>query len=316
MQKHIAITGATGFIGTRIAHRLVAQGWKVRALVRPASAAQAPKLPGVVWEVGELSDCAAMERLVSGVDGVVHCAGAVRGATSQDFDQVNVDSTVLLAEIASKMKEPPRFLLISSLAARSPELSLYAASKRKGEAVLANHAGTMSWGALRPPAVYGPGDKEMKPLFQWMFRGLAPLIGPESNRVSLLYVDDLAGAVVGWFTHCNKSNQVFELHDGTPGGYSWLDIIDVIEKMRDRTIRKVQIPLPLLRFLAACNLKKAELFGGKPMLSPGKVRELTHHDWVADNAQINRAIDWQPQIRLAEGLTATFGKRTTASGQK
>ena len=239
-----------------------------------------------------------MQRLVADTTAVVHCAGAVRGAVQNDFDRVNVDGTRQLVRTAAMQERVPRFLLISSLAAREPQLSHYAASKRRAE--------DMFWGAFRPPAVYGPGDREMRPLFQWMFRGVAPLIGADHSRISLLYVEDLAGAVIGWLNNGWQQQQIFELHDGKLQGYTWQEIIAVVEQMRGKTIHRVNIPVSVVDFLAAFNLLSRKVFGGMPMLTPGKVRELTHPDWVADNSQLRLETGWKPEVSLMEGLKRTF----------
>ncbi|MFV0437941.1 MAG: NAD-dependent epimerase/dehydratase family protein [Desulfopila sp.] len=307
MQKPIAITGATGFIGQRVARRLTASGWRLRALIRPATTGREPRDLDVKWLVGELHDPGVLERLITGVSAVIHCAGAVRGKSASDFDLVNVEATTQLARIAAGLPQPPRFLLLSSLAARAPQLSFYAASKRHGEEALMACDGAMFRGILRPPAVYGPGDKEMRPLFQWMLqRGVAPLIGPDSNRVSLIHVEDLARAIESWLTGCHQDRQIFELHDGKTGGYSWQEIIEVVAELRQRPVRRVSIPVSFLTRLAALNQKMAGIFGFQPMLTPGKVRELIHPDWVADNRQLAEATGWQPQVDLAAGLTSTF----------
>jgi len=306
MDNIIAITGATGFIGRVLVQRLAADGWRVRALVRAASYPKRPQDLAAEWVVGELQDTEALQRLVAGATAVVHCAGAVRGAVQQDFDRVNVAGTSHLARIAASQETAPRFLLISSLAAREPQLSHYAASKRRGEEALAAHAGDMFWGAFRPPAVYGPGDREMRPLFQWMFRGVAPLIGGDHSRVSLLHVEDLAGAVICWLKNGRRQQQIYELHDGKPDGYSWQEIIEVVEQMRGKSIHRVHIPITVVDGLAAINLLSRKVFGGMPMLTPGKVRELIHPDWVADNSQLSLETGWKPEVGLMEGLRNTF----------
>ena len=186
MSGWIAITGATGFIGQTICRLLHGEGWKIRALVRSVSRAQA--LRGVVdeWVAGDLDDRAALQKLVRNVDAVVHCAGAVRGASPQAFDRVNVVGVRNLVEVVSSCSQVPRLLSLSSLAAREPQLSFYAASKRKGEQVLEQEAQAISWIALRPPAVYGPGDRELLPLFQMMAKGIAPIPGAKNARFSMI----------------------------------------------------------------------------------------------------------------------------------
>lgn len=306
MSRTIAITGATGFIGRLVAQRLASSGWQVRALVRSTSLHKRPLTPHVEWITGDLADADSLERLTAGAEAIVHCAGAVRGSTAEDFDHVNVDGVARLVKIATAQDPQPRFLLISSLAAREPHLSFYAASKRNGEEALASLAGDMFWGVFRPAAVYGPGDREMLPLFQWMFRGIAPVIGSAENRVSLLYVEDLAEAMHSWLQHSIHPRRCYELHDGQTNGYSWQEIIAVAERLRGKAIVRAHIPVWCVRALATINLLAAHLHRGSPMLTPGKVRELVHADWVADNSQLHSDTAWIPRVSLEEGLRQTM----------
>jgi nucleoside-diphosphate-sugar epimerase len=306
MSRTIVITGATGFIGSMLAKQLASTGWHIRALVRSASLGKRPKDIESEWVTGDLEDTDSLKKLVAGADAIVHCAGVVRGARQDDFNRINVDGVARLVQIATEQHPKPRFLLVSSLAAREPQLSFYAASKRNGEKALASLSGDMFWGVLRPPAVYGPGDREMLPLFQWMFRGIAPVIGSDKNRVSLLYVEDLADAIISWLHNSNHSKQFYELHDGHQRGYSWQEIIDIVERLNGKSIFRANIPVPFVKLTASVNLMAAIVFGGSPMLTPGKVKELIHPNWVADNDQLNSETGWLPKVLLEEGLRNTL----------
>ncbi len=307
MIRVVALTGATGFIGSAILNRLVDAGLRVQALIRPPISRLQTYDPSVVWNEGHLADDESLLRLLSGVDVVIHCAGTVRGAAPKDFNQTNVDGVARLVRATKKQHPTPRFLLISSLAAREPHLSFYAASKRQGEVVLADNAGSMPWLALRPPAVYGPGDREMAPLFRLAGFGLAPILGTGDNRFSLLYVDDLAEAVFKILCQPKMEHGKFELHDGQPQGYNWHEIIKIVSSLKGKRIRKLHVPLRLVQIISRINSKIATFFGYAPMFTPEKVREISHPRWVCDNTEFNGRTGWQPKIRLKEGLQHTFG---------
>ena len=306
MSRKIALTGATGFIGSALVHRLEAAGWQIQALVRPTSLGRRPAGVATQWVEGDLEDLDSLRSLVNGVDAIVHCAGAVRGGSRVHFNLVNVGGVARLVQVAAEQHRVPRFLLISSLAAREPHLSAYAASKRQGEDVLAKGAGEMVWAALRPPAVYGPGDKELLPLFRWIGRGIAPVLGSRNARFSLLYVEDLAQAVLKLLDSGSSERQPFELHDGHPDGYTWGEVVDTVARLYNRSVLRLQVPVGILQLLAAFNNLGARVIGYAPMLTFGKIREFRHPNWVCDNTTLSRETGWTPRISLEEGLHRTL----------
>ncbi len=307
MSRMLALTGATGFIGRRLISHLTTAGWTIRALERTPGTSF--RHEGVDWVAGSLDDPESLARLLDGVDGVVHCAGAVRGASPADFAGVNSKGVGRIAAAAGARERPPFFVLISSLAAREPQLSDYARSKREGELALEAAAGSMPWVALRPPVVYGPGDREVAPLFAWMARGIAPVPANGAGRFSLLYVDDLAEAVNRCLANAAAAGRIFELHDGRRGGYEWCELIDEAGRHFGRRVRRLDIPVNLLRGVSVVNLAAARLFRYAPMLTPGKVREICHAEWVCDNRPMNDATGWVPRVELARGLTLTCPRR-------
>ena len=243
---------------------------------------------------------------MQGVTAVVHCAGAIRGASAGEFSRVNVDGVARLVQAARELHPLPRFLLISSLAAREPQVSHYAASKRGGEHALRSLAAGMMWTALRPPAVYGPGDRETLPLVRCLQRGMAPVFGWKGSRFSLLFVEDLADAVRHMLELPRWPSGPFEIHDGHTGGYGWEDLTHTVAWIIRKPVRRVRVPVALVQAAACGNLFLSRAFGYAPMLTPGKVRELTHPDWVCDDAALRHATGWTPRFLLEAGMRQTL----------
>ena len=173
--------------------------------------------------------------------------------------------------------------------------------------MLVEESDNLFWTVFRPPAVYGPGDRELMPLFYWMKRGIAPILGSGNARFSLLFVEDLVDAIVQWLDRKNTPGCTYELHDGQPGGYSWHDVINTVAGLRQgKPVASIKIPLVLVKLISTLNLATARAFGYAPMLTPGKVREISHFDWVCDNTAFSSATGWTPRISLAEGLQRTL----------
>lgn len=301
MPKLVAVTGATGFIGNVLVQKLAQDGWTVRALTRSHRSSDNKSIH---WIQGDLDDITALHHLVNDVAFVIHCAATVRGRSFQEFAHTNIEGTKNILCAVKKQEQPPRFLLISSLAARQPELSWYAQSKYLSEIEVIDHSEQMQWMILRPTAVYGPGDKELKPFFQTMHRGLLPVVGELNNRFGLIHVYDLVAAIQVWLASNISINGVFELDDGTPGGYSYQSLAILAQQVRGRPVHCIPIPNLLIQSIALSNLWLARLFHYSPMLTPGKVNELQHSDWVCDNAPLIRVLPaWQPSIRLQDVLS-------------
>lgn len=310
----IAVTGATGFIGRRLCRLLHRQGYQVRALVRDPRRAAGPLGHGIELVVGDLASPAALARLVADCDAVIHCAGTVRGRDYGDFAPANVAG---VEQVLAALRAQPetRLLALSSLAAREPGLSPYAASKRAGEQVLLAHGKEIAWTILRPPAVYGPGDRELLPLFRLMARGLAPIPGRVGDRVSLLYVDDLVAAMTAWLQAETPPAGIFTLSDAADAGYSWQEILAIAGAAFGRRVRRLPLPAMALDAVARVNWLGAAVLGYQPMLTPAKLRELRHPDWVCSWRELATALDWQPQVTLTEGLRLTLRTTTTTPAQ-
>jgi nucleoside-diphosphate-sugar epimerase len=126
----------------------------------------------------------------------------------------------------------------------------------------------------------------------------------------MLYVEDLAEAVKKWLSHGNTSHCTFEVHDGQLNGYGWENLISAMARLRGRPLHRLPIPASLLKFMAVLNVIIARVAGYDPMLSPGKVREIGHPNWVCDNALLSRETGWTPRVCLEEGLRLTLTSDT------
>ncbi len=295
MPKVAAITGATGFVGPHLVAALARHGWTFRLLMRRWT--PLPSLPGVEAEIvwGDLSDEASLKRLVAGADAVVHAAGLIKARRPIDFDRVNRDGTARLSALAPDIP----FLLLSSLAAREPQLSPYAASKRAAEEVVTRRSGP--WLAVRAPAVYGPGDRETLAYFQMAARGFALQPNQPDARLSLIHVEDLAEALALALDH-SLPPAVYEIDDGHPDGYSHTDMAMAAGEALGRWVRPIRIGRGPMNAVAGLN----SLRPGAQILTSAKVRELYHSDWTVHEHRLTEAVSFASRFSLVDGFRHTI----------
>jgi len=298
--QRIAVTGATGFIGTRLLPQLVQADYDVRALTRRTQQA----VDGIAWVKGALADQTSLNELVKGVDAVIHIAGSVRGRSQAEFLETNLYGLERLVRAIANAGTPIRLLSFSSITAAAPELSHYAFSKAQAEALLARQE-NLDWTIFRPTAVYGPGDTELLPLFQTMRRGLA-LVPAHEGLLSFVHVDDVVSATLSWLEQADLRGETFEIHDGHLEGYDWQQILSTMQPFAQRRIRRLILPRGLLAIVAGLNLGWSRISGQAPMLTPAKLNELFHRDWRCRDTRFSQLSGWTPRYDLSQGLAATF----------
>jgi len=298
LPKLVAVTGATGFVGPHLLAALARHGWTLRLLVRRWS--PLPSLAGIAAEIvwGDLADEAALRRLVAGVDAVVHAAGLIKARRPADFQAVNRDGTARLAAAAAGAP----FLLLSSLAAREPQLSPYAASKRAAEQILAARSGP--WFAVRAPAVYGPGDHETLAYFRAVAQGVAPQPKVRDARLSLIHVADLAEALALALDRPPPPS-TYEIDDGRLGGYSYDDMAAAAMGALGRRARTLRIGRSPMLGMARLNGFRQSLGGSAQMLTPAKVSELFNRDWTIHDRRLAAAVGFAPRYDIGAGFRNT-----------
>lgn len=291
----IAVTGATGFVGQALLDRAVAAGVPVRALTRR----EQPARGGVEWVRGELADREALARLVSGADAVLHVAGVVNTPDPMGFHLGNVAGTRGLMD-AARAAGCARLVFVSSLAAREPQLSRYGGSKREAEDML--RADGIDWTIVRPPAIYGPRDREILELFRAARWGVVPM--PPAGRASIVHVDDLARLllILARTEGAAVSRLVFEPDDGRERGWSHRELARAIGAAVGRKVLVPHVPTPLLR--AAVRLDRLVRREGAK-LTDDRVGYMVHPDWVCRPEHAVPPSLWSAGIETSAGLAET-----------
>jgi nucleoside-diphosphate-sugar epimerase len=291
----LAMTGATGFVGSHLVDAALAAGHDVVALTRRDQ----PERERLTWVRGDLGERSALEQLVVDADALIHVAGVISAQTAGAFDKGNVEGTLtmLAAATAAGVR---RFVHVSSLAAREPKLSLYGASKCKGEELV--HGSGLDWAIVRPPAVYGPGDKETLELFRMAKLGL--MLMPPKGRVSVIHVDDLARLLLALAAPAAPSNILVEPDDGKPGGWTHREFARALAAAVGTRPAIVSSPGLVLRLVARTDqLLRRE----RAKLTTDRAAYFSHRNWVVESKRAAPPQLWRPEIDTTEGLKQTAG---------
>ena len=290
----VALTGATGFVGQALLDEAAGTDTEIRALTRREKFART----GVEWVAGDLANREALARLVAGSEAVIHVAGVVNAPDNKGFEEGNVAGTLRLVEAAVKAGVP-RFVFVSSLAAREPRLSAYGASKARAEKLVM--ASGLDWTIVRPPAVYGPRDREMLDLFRAARWGVVPM--PPEGRASMIHVRDLARLLLALVPSGEDvTRQLFEPDDGRDDGWTHGELGRAIGWAMGKRPWVPNLSKGLLERAAKAD---AMLRGDKAKLTADRVGYMTHPDWVVSKTKRVPHERWQPQIATREGLKAT-----------
>ena len=289
----LAITGGTGFVGKTLIRLATSQGLRVRALTRSPQSPQ----DGVEWISGALDQPDALQTLMRGSDAAIHVAGVVNAPDRAGFEAGNVSGTLALIE-AARTSGIQRFIHVSSLSAREPDLSSYGWSKAKAELLV--QASGLDWTIVRPPAIFGPGDRELLDLFRMSRRGFILL--PPEGKISVIEVSDLARLLLAIIPNDEARAQIYEADDGKDGGWSHTGFGRAIGWAVGQRVTTFSAPAPVLNIAAWLD---GLIRGSGAKLTADRVSYFCHPDWVVNPDKRPPSALWQPQVSTHDGLKAT-----------
>jgi len=307
------VTGATGFIGSSLARELLKRGYEVTCLKRKTSD------PGWLMDLdvrfvhGDCNDSDSLKQLPADVDYVFHLAGLTKAKKEEDFFETNATGTEnLLCFLSKNAPGIKRFIYMSSLAAAGPSLdgvpldetapprpvSAYGKSKLGGELAAFRYKDRLPVTVIRPPAVYGPRDRDFFLFYRMIKRGFYPYWG--KCYYSLLYVDDLVHGVIAAAESGEAEGKTYFLTGSRI--YSNDEIVfEIMEAMGTRALR-IKIPASTMKLLAKFSEKLADRAS---IINLDKLREIKHHHWTCDSKKAELEFGFIPKVSLKEGVKWT-----------
>jgi nucleoside-diphosphate-sugar epimerase len=306
------ITGATGFIGSHLSEALINSGFTVSCLIRPSSNLRNINEINAIKVIGDCTDLESLYDAVKGVDYVFHLAGLTKASKDEDYYNANVKGTEnivnALLRVNPKIK---RFVYLSSLAAVGPSIdgsaltedsepmpvSIYGRTKLEGERIVLKHKRDIPVTIIRPPAVYGPRDRDLLVFFKLVNSGFVPYWG--KSYYSFIYVEDLINGIILSALSDSAIGEVFFIADSNI--YSNDDIINAMADAVMKRPFKVYVPGFLMTALGFLSKR----ISGVNIINPDKIKEIKYPYWICDTKKVKNLLNFEPMVKIDEGFKQT-----------
>ncbi len=319
MKKKLLITGASGFLGFHLIEAALLQDFEVYAGVRKSSNTTHLDKKRVTIVELDMADTNGIKKLLEkhGINYIIHAAALTRAKTASDYNFSNAALTRNLAIAAVESEAGIRkFVFISSLAALGPSadgepvkendiphpLTWYGKSKLLAEQYL-KEITSLPLIVLRPTAVYGPREKDLLLIIKSVKRGLEMYIGRAKQKLSFVYVKDLAAIAV----KCLESEingEFYNISDGRV--YDQYAFADAAKKATGKKTLRLHLPPGLIKKVAAGMDRLYSRSNKTPVLNEDKVKELTASDWSCSIAKIKEQQSFSPRYDLESGMEETI----------
>lgn len=310
------VTGATGFIGSRLVEHLLARGdTEVYALVRdPSKLSWMKRADNLHLLKGNLFS---IPSLPTNCQVVFHLAGLTKAVKPDDYYTVNQMGTASLMEKLVLNGLSPRFVHLSSLAAGRPAIkgepvkedeppnpaSPYGRSKLLAEQEVLKYKDRMQVIILRAAAIFGPRDRDFLQFFQLIDRGWL-FTFTKKITMSLCYVDDLVRAMEICSTPGLKSGEIYNVADPVPR--TWEDIGEEAARILGKKVKKIKAPLWLARTAAGASEMVSRITRKPSALNLSKYRDMEKLSWVADTSKIKRDLGFETSWPFDRALKETL----------
>jgi nucleoside-diphosphate-sugar epimerase len=293
------VTGASGFIGSHLVEHLLHKKTAVRVLLRRTSSRAWLKNLQLEEVTGDLFDKEALREAVQGVDFIYHSAGLTKAKTSQEYYRANAEGTKNLLQAA--LEHNPglkRFVLVSTR-----PITTYGKSKLRAEEECLDVAAQIPVTIVRPPAVFGPRDKDIFEFFNTFGKGLQPIVGFSEKYVSLVHVRDLVrGTVLAGESASARGNTYFI---SSRVVYGWKEVGEITRRVMGRNALRLRIPEFGVYAISAV-AEFFSLFSSKPaLINLEKARDMVQDYWTCDSSSAKRDFGYEQEIDLEEGIRDT-----------
>ena len=317
--ERVLITGASGFVGYHLIEAALQNNLEVYAAIRGNSQTDHLKHLDIRYVNIDYKNRPALKQQLTDInpDYIIHAAGVTSARSQAEYDDINATNTYNLASVAAELDgNLKKFVLIGSLAAIGPLKTLngiitettiphpvtaYGRSKLLAEEQLRT-VKNISYTILRPTAVYGPRDTGIFIFFKQLVKGIEPYIGNSQQKLSFIYVKDVANAAIKALY--GGHNQTYNLSDGN--FYSRYELGDITKQVLSLKTLKFHLPVNFVKIIAAVSEKVSSLRNKAAVVNIEKIDELMAVNWSCDNEKAKSDLGFYPAYNLQAGLTETL----------
>lgn len=314
----ILITGANGFVGSRLCRKFLDQNYNVIAGVRKNSNLKKLDQLDVQYRYGDVLMPETLPDMVAGVDYIIHNAGVVKAKNKETFFNVNeLGTESFLKAIEKNNPTVKKVIYISSLAAAGPSLNnkpvtesdmprpitTYGHSKLAGERRTLSFSDRINVLSVRPPGIYGPGDREIFSFFQAVYKGFKPYIGKMSRKLQLVHVDDLCHGIYMAMEADTKSGSIYFIAENK--SYTMEDLISILSNACGKQGISIPIPASIFKATAIVSQSLFKAVNATPMLTLEKANELLA-SWEISTDKAKKDLGFESKIPFEQGARETY----------
>ncbi len=313
------VTGSTGFIGSHLVEKLVQHDYRVRCLIRKTTKVEYVSGLPVEFVNADFDDIESLQSAVDGVDYIFHIGGVTKSKDKQGYIRGNYETTKHL--LTAVLKQNPgikRFTLASSLTAVGPgndlepvdetapyhPITTYGKSKMEAEKECLGKSSDIPITIIRPPAVYGPRDKDIFAFFKSVNGHIVPLSGFGRKVLSFVHVYDLVDGIIAAAEHPNAISQVYFISNEEI--YDWVQFGTIAKRVLGKWALNMRIPHFALYAVAAISESIARMQGKAALINIEKARDGVQANWLCSPTKARVELGFRTKLSLEDGIANTI----------
>ncbi len=313
------VTGSTGFIGSQLVEKLLARDYTVSCLIRKSTKLEYINDLPVQLVNADYGNTESLRAAVEGADYIFHVGGVTKAKDKRVYFLGNHQTTKNLLD-AVRMYNPglKRFVFASSLTAVGPgtgtesvdentpyhPITTYGRSKMEAEKECLAVMQSLPITIVRPPAVYGPRDKDVFEFFNSVNKHFLPLSGFGRKILSFVHSYDLVDGIIAAAEHPKAASQIYFISNEEV--YDWEMLGNIAGRLLNKWVIKARIPHFLLYTVAGISEFIAGMQDKPALMNIEKARDGVQSNWLCSPKKALEELGFKTKLSLEEGVAISL----------